>query len=696
MTEDPDARRPGRVPALAAAGRLLLGHLPRFRRDRLQDLAATLAADPGRQGSLVMSAVNLSLRVRQRATYQLVLEPRRRSSRRQHAARHPGGEPPPVHRLSLLCPTRARVGLVRTFLASLDRTAVHHGRVECLFYVDDDDPALPGYRDFFERVRTAGPGRVRCELVVGPPVGVAAAWNALAEKAGGDFLLMANDDQVYVEHAWDVRFDEQAGPLLAEHPDEVLCLYFDGGQYADGACDFPILSRRWYDTLGYFTPTLFEQWENEQWVFDVARRAGRLFPVEGVFVEHRHYQDYKAPFDETYQRHRLGRRKSLADHALFVRTGVQREADAERLRGMFRARPADARPAAAQPAAAQPAAAPPTRTEETAVTPVPDTSIGIGAYTEQAARRYFSHLIDAWNFAGRYDEGHECARLAVQQGIWTDPMQRPREYIRGLEAKPLHDPADFWFIPYLEENYPKIRAEVEAVLAAAGGPGGGSVYNTDPDDRTLARQGTWDQAFLFRDGDWQEEIRALFPVTAGVVAGIPEATTLNPGVVSFSRVEAGTHLAAHCGASNALLRVHMGIDVPEGLTLRVGEEHTTWREGRCLIFDDSYEHEVWHRGDRDRIVLILDVLHPQLNGDLGTRAAPRRLAAEDEVLSFVRERGLEAIESDGEDMVFHPNAATRTAAQRYMRATGATGVRVDAAGVRWDRPSTVGAPVAGR
>jgi aspartyl/asparaginyl beta-hydroxylase (cupin superfamily) len=551
--------------------------------------------------------------------------------------------------------------------------------------VDDDDPDLPGYQKFFarERARAARTAGIRCELVVGPPIGVSAAWNELAARAGGDFLLMANDDQLYVEHGWDVAFDERARSLLAEHPDGVFCLYFDGGQYPEGSCDFPILSRRWYATLGYFTPTLFEQWENEQWVFDVARRAGRLFAVPGVFVEHRHYQDYKAPFDETYKRHRLSRVKSLADHAVFVRSAGQREADAERLRGVLRAG----------------SATPPRPNEEAPVTTAAASNIGIGAYTEQAARRYFSHLIDAWNFAGRYDEAHECARLAVQQGLWTDPMQRPREYIRGLQAKPLHDPAGFWFVPYLEENYPKIRAEVEAVLASAVGIDR-SVYNTDPDDRTLARQGTWDQAFLYRDGAWQEEVRAHFPVTAGIIAGIPEATTLNPGVVSISRLEPDTHLAAHCGASNALLRVHMGIDVPEGLTLRVGEEITTWQNGRCLIFDDSYEHEVWHRGTRDRVVLILDVLHPQLDGDLSTRDAPRRLASEDEVLSFVRERGLEAIEmrgdDSGDDMVFRPNAQTRAAARRYMRATGATGIRVDATGVRWERPDDREPQEAGR
>ena len=31
-----------------------------------------------------------------------------------------------------------------------------------------------------------------------------------------------------------------------------------------------------------------------------------------------------------------------------------------------------------------------------------------------------------------------------------------------------------------------------------------------------------------------------------------------------------------------------------------------------MVFDDSFEHEAWHRGDETRIVLVFDVWHPDL------------------------------------------------------------------------------------
>jgi aspartate beta-hydroxylase len=47
--------------------------------------------------------------------------------------------------------------------------------------------------------------------------------------------------------------------------------------------------------------------------------------------------------------------------------------------------------------------------------------------------------------------------------------------------------------------------------------------------------------------------------------------------------------------------------------LRVGGETHAWREGRCVTFDDSFEHEAWNRSDRDRVVLILDSWNPDLS-----------------------------------------------------------------------------------
>jgi len=62
------------------------------------------------------------------------------------------------------------------------------------------------------------------------------------------------------------------------------------------------------------------------------------------------------------------------------------------------------------------------------------------------------------------------------------------------------------------------------------------------------------------------------------------------------------------------LRCHLGIKVPEGdVGLRVADQRLRWQEGRCIVFDDHLEHESWNFSAEPRIVLIIDLWHPDLS-----------------------------------------------------------------------------------
>ena len=66
----------------------------------------------------------------------------------------------------------------------------------------------------------------------------------------------------------------------------------------------------------------------------------------------------------------------------------------------------------------------------------------------------------------------------------------------------------------------------------------------------------------------------------------------------------------------------MALKIPAGhYEIRVGKKGNTrrWEEGKVLIFDDSFEHEVEARPDAcgkqgcdERIVLIVDLFQPSL------------------------------------------------------------------------------------
>jgi len=85
-----------------------------------------------------------------------------------------------------------------------------------------------------------------------------------------------------------------------------------------------------------------------------------------------------------------------------------------------------------------------------------------------------------------------------------------------------------------------------------------------------------------------------------------------------------THVRAHSGPTNCRLRIHLGLDVPKVYThqaaeshsrMRIVNEYVTWKNGEMIIFDDSFDHEVWHKSplNKSRLVLIMDMWHPELS-----------------------------------------------------------------------------------
>lgn len=232
--------------------------------------------------------------------------------------------------ISLLCPTRGRPAFAERLLESVARTAAQPGRVELLFYVDSDDPERAAYEAFAARL-TQGPLALgRCTVFVGEPMSVSRSWNILARQCVGDLFVMANDDQVYVDAGWDTRLDREA----SAYPDGIFCMWFNDGINGVRHCAFPIVSRTWYETLGYFTPGIFEFLYNDTWVMDIAVRLGRTHYIPDVLVEHRHFTAGKSEFDDTYQRHRTGASDGRAarDGERYAQSVLQREHAAAALR----------------------------------------------------------------------------------------------------------------------------------------------------------------------------------------------------------------------------------------------------------------------------------------------------------------------------------------------------------------------------
>ena len=123
----------------------------------------------------------------------------------------------------------------------------------------------------------------------------------------------------------------------------------------------------------------------------------------------------------------------------------------------------------------------------------------------------------------------------------------------------------------------------------------------------------WNAFFFYRDGHRFDANCARCPVTAGLLDTLPliRVADHSPETL-FSVLKPGAHIPPHTGVINIRLVAHLALVIPPGCGIRVGTETRGWKEGECIVFDDTFEHEAWNKSKHTRVVLIFDIWNPYL------------------------------------------------------------------------------------
>jgi len=208
-------------------------------------------------------------------------------------------------------------------------------------------------------------------------------------------------------------------------------------------------------------------------------------------------------------------------------------------------------------------------------------------------------------------EVQQVYRQAVKRGALLNEWQHPSQLLPDLTAAAWYQPARFRAVHVLEEAYPLIRSEVTEAMGLIEQEG-------MADTEGLTKAGKWVELNLFFHGRRFDKNIAVLPRTAALINTLlPEATGMVMGATKLSIMKPGTRIEAHSGTTNARARIHMGVIIPAGASkysgMKVGNVTRMWEEGKCLVFDDSFEHEVWYDGTGIRAVLIVDVWHPEMD-----------------------------------------------------------------------------------
>lgn len=200
-----------------------------------------------------------------------------------------------------------------------------------------------------------------------------------------------------------------------------------------------------------------------------------------------------------------------------------------------------------------------------------------------------------------------------------------------------NDPAVTKAVQYLESKADIIREEYLRVAPSLPSDyeslqdHSGSKDSNNKDVKL--HDGDWDWHTYLSKGNVQGDFVLKFPETSKILNDglrgeennhqLFEGTPF--GFVFFSNLGGGAKIAAHNAPTNLRLRIHLPIVVnydkdsevnkETGLPncgIRVAQSIRSYQQGNALVLDDAYDHEVWNDTSKNRVVLLVDIWHPDV------------------------------------------------------------------------------------
>ncbi|MEA5418516.1 aspartyl/asparaginyl beta-hydroxylase domain-containing protein [Spirulina sp. CCNP1310] len=158
----------------------------------------------------------------------------------------------------------------------------------------------------------------------------------------------------------------------------------------------------------------------------------------------------------------------------------------------------------------------------------------------------------------------------------------------------------------LEANWTVIRQELDQILERVEDLP--NFQDISKRQYSIANDDRWKTYFFWAFSFRAEQNCDRCPQTTKLLETIPGLK-----VAFFSILAPGKHIPRHCGKHKGFIRYHLALKVPEPRAqcrIQIADQVAIWEEGKSLIFDDTYDHEVWNDTEGYRAVLFLDVMRP--------------------------------------------------------------------------------------
>jgi len=126
-------------------------------------------------------------------------------------------------------------------------------------------------------------------------------------------------------------------------------------------------------------------------------------------------------------------------------------------------------------------------------------------------------------------------------------------------------------------------------------------------------QGDWNYFNLYIRGEKIEENCEKMPILCKLLDQIEPAIKCTRGEIKLSLILPDLPVYPRCGLTNCKIRAYMSLKIFGSTHMRVLNETRKLTEGKLIIFDDSFEHEIKHEGESYHLALIVDFWHPDLS-----------------------------------------------------------------------------------
>jgi len=242
------------------------------------------------------------------------------------------------------------------------------------------------------------------------------------------------------------------------------------------------------------------------------------------------------------------------------------------------------------------------------------------------AERFYSALGDALVRVGRRKDADSIYEDGKNLHIFIDKYRRP------VYTESIHETKAWWtesesgvtpqaLIMALKSARSSIRSEAISIAKR-------ETFFTSVMEKLVMTGGVREFPLFFRGAEAGSNCHYA-PETCSVLKQFPELLKCSRCQIKFQMLLPNTYIWPFCGPTTGRLKMQIGLVIPSGpevrSELRVGAPDSgaaSWTDDDFLIFDDSFEQEIWVKNpgvkqgevDQTKAVLLLsvDVWHPNL------------------------------------------------------------------------------------